>query len=139
MIGWAPGRGRPKCPSERERCVCARRRAENGYDSRVIVAPIDRSALIERIDELLEARYRSADLFNLDDPLEEVVFILLSQQTREAVYRRVYGDLRGRFPRWQTPGRNRCELEAVLRPAGFQRRKALQLKQLLAAVVDANR
>lgn len=93
-----------------------------------------------RIDELLEARYRSADLFNLDDPLEEVVFILLSQQTREAVYRQVYGELRQQYPRWvaaaAAPVRR---LEAVLRPAGFQRRKALQLKALLKAVADANR
>ena len=49
----------------------------------MIETEIGREALIERIDELLEARYRSADLFNLDDPLEETVFILLSQQTRE--------------------------------------------------------
>jgi hypothetical protein len=35
----------------------------------VIQTAIDRAGLIERIDELLEARYRSADLFNLDDPV----------------------------------------------------------------------
>lgn len=106
----------------------------------MIETAIDRAGLIERIDELLEARYRSADLFNLDDPLEEVVFILLSQQTREAVYRRVYGELRRRYPQWvdaaAAPVR---KLEAVMRPAGFQRRKALQLKLLLGAVAEANR
>lgn len=106
----------------------------------MIESGIDRSGLIERIDELLEARYRSADLFNLDDPLEEVVFILLSQQTREAVYRRVFGELRRRYPRWiDAASAPLTKLEAVLRPAGFQRRKALQLKQLLAAVGKANR
>jgi len=106
----------------------------------VIARPIDRSGLIERIDELLEARYRSADLFNLDDPLQEVVFILLSQQTREAVYRRVYGDLRRRYPRWvDALAAPVAELETVMLPAGFQRRKARQLKQLLRAVARANR
>ena len=106
----------------------------------MIETPIDRAGLVERIDELLEARYRSADLFNLNDPLDEVVFILLSQQTREAVYRRVYADLRRRYPHWidaaAAPART---LEAVLRPAGFQRRKAAQLKALLRAVRDSNR
>jgi len=106
----------------------------------VIETAIDRAGLIERIDELLEARYRSADLFNLDDPLDEVVFILLSQQTREAVYRQVYEVLRRRYPRWAdaaaAPLRS---LEALMRPAGFQRRKAGQLKELLRAVADANR
>lgn len=106
----------------------------------MIETAIDRAGLIERIDELLEARYRSADLFNLDDPLEEVVFILLSQQTREAVYRRVYGDLRRRYPRWaDAASAPLSSLEALMRPAGFQRRKAAQLRELLGAVADANR
>ena len=101
---------------------------------------IDRSALIERIDELLEARYHSAELFNLDDPLEEVVFILLSQQTREAVYRRVYDELKRRYSRWtEAADAPAAKLEAVMRPAGFQRRKAQQLKDLLRAVDGANR
>ncbi|MHB8718539.1 MAG: DNA (cytosine-5-)-methyltransferase [Candidatus Dormibacteria bacterium] len=105
----------------------------------MIKTPIDRQGLIERLDELLEARYRSADLFNLDDPLEEVVFILLSQQTREAVYRRVYSSLRRRYPRWvEAAAAPVGDLEAIMRPAGFQRRKAIQLKQLLAAVARAN-
>ncbi len=100
---------------------------------------IDRTGLIERIDELLEARYRSAGLFNLDDPLDETVFILLSQQTREAVYRRVFADLKRHYPRWtdaaSAPVR---DLRAVLKPAGFQRRKARQLKDLLCSVQEAN-
>lgn len=110
------------------------------YDYRVIKSEIDRGGLIARLDELLEARYRSADLFNLDDPLEETVFILLSQQTREAVYRRVFADLRRRFPRWlDAAAAPLRELEAILEPAGFQRRKARQLKALFRAVKHANR
>jgi DNA (cytosine-5)-methyltransferase 1 len=115
------------------------RRVATGYDSHVIESEIDRRGLIERIDELLEARYGSADLFNLDDPLDEAVFILLSQQTREAVYRRVFADLRARFPRWVDAAAAPVgELEALLEPAGFQRRKARQLMGLLLAVEDAN-
>jgi DNA (cytosine-5)-methyltransferase 1 len=111
----------------------------NGYDSGVNESKIDQAGLIERIDELLEARYRSADLFNLDDPLEETVFILLSQQTREAVYRRVFANLKRRFPRWMdTASAPIEELQAILRPAGFQHRKAQQLKDLLASVERAN-
>lgn len=132
---------RVKCPSERERYIAPRHRTiENGYDSDVIETAIDQPGLIERIDELLEAHYRSADLFNLNDPLEEVVFILLSQQTREAVYRRIYAELRRRYPDWiDMTAAPVAQLEAVMRPAGFQRRKARQLKQLLRAVSKANR
>lgn len=105
----------------------------------MIEAATERIGLIARINELLEARYRSADLFNLDDPLDEVVFILLSQQTREPVYRRVYDDLRHRYPKWtDAAAAPVAELEVVMRPAGFQRRRALQLKKLLSAIAVAD-
>lgn len=59
-------------------------------------------AVVERVDELLEATYRSGDLGNLSDVLAETVHILLSRQTRETVYRRVFGDLRRRFATWSS-------------------------------------
>src|SRR5439155_18656032 len=80
------------------------------------------SELISRIDELLEVRYRSADLGNLDDPLSETVYILLSKQTREGSYRSLFRNLRLVYPRWidvlQTDD---SALEALLKPGGFQR------------------
>jgi hypothetical protein len=33
--------------------------------------PLDAHELLSRVDQLLEARYRSADLGNIDDPLAE--------------------------------------------------------------------
>lgn len=105
----------------------------------MIVNELGTADIVARIDELLEARYRSGDLGNLDDPLAETIFILISQQTRDQVYRRVFRQLRKSFPRWEDACRApRSELEAVLRPAGFQRRRALQLKGLLEAVDAAN-
>ena len=56
--------------------------------------------IIHRIDELLEVTYRSGNLGNFDDVLSETVYILLSLNTREAVYRRVFARLRRRYPRW---------------------------------------
>lgn len=101
---------------------------------------LTKRGLLERIDELLEATCRSADLGNLDDPLAETVYILVSQQTRESVYRRVYADLRGAFPAWldcaNAPLR---KIERALEPAGFQRRRARQLRDLLRAVEADNR
>src|SRR4051812_5393231 len=97
------------------------------------------AALLERVDELLEVTYRSADLGNLDDPLAETIYILLSKQTREAVYRATFRDLRRRYVRWlDALAATDSELERVLAPCGFQRQRANQLKALLAAVVAAN-
>jgi DNA (cytosine-5)-methyltransferase 1 len=96
---------------------------------------LDLRGTIERIDELLEASYRSADLGNLEDPLSETIYILLSKQTREAVYCRVFAHLRRDFPRWidvlRAPP---SKLGRILKPAGFQRQRTRQLKALLAAV-----
>jgi DNA (cytosine-5)-methyltransferase 1 len=106
----------------------------------VIETKLDRDALLARIDELLEARYRSGDLGNVDDPLAETVYILLSKQTQEPVYQRIYRELRHRYPRWvdvlAAPDE---ELVELLRPAGLYEQRARQLKELLAIVEEANR
>lgn len=105
----------------------------------MVVRELSARDLTERVDELLEASYRSADLGNLEDPLSETVYILLSQQTREAVYMRVFAKLRRTFPRWEDVlGASLNELEAILTPTGFQRRRARQLQSLLGAVREDN-
>jgi DNA (cytosine-5)-methyltransferase 1 len=105
----------------------------------VISAPLDRRGLVERIDELLETTYRSGDLGNVDDPLAETVYILLSKQTQEVVYQRIYRQLRERYPRWlDVLVAPEEDLVALLQPGGFHRQRAAQLKALLAAVEAAN-
>jgi DNA (cytosine-5)-methyltransferase 1 len=96
--------------------------------------------LVERVAELLEVTYRSADLGNFEDPLDEAVYIMISRQTREQVYRGIFADLRRRFPRWEQAAiAPREQLVDVLRPSGFHEQRAGQLQDLLAAVIDANR
>jgi DNA (cytosine-5)-methyltransferase 1 len=95
--------------------------------------------LLARIDELLEARYRSDDLGNVDDPLGETVYIFLSHQTREAVYRPLFAELRRRYPRWlDLLGAADSHVVALLRPGGFARQRAEKLKKLLSAVRACN-
>ena len=99
-----------------------------------------REGLIQRIAELLEVTYRSADLGNFEDPLEEAIYIMISRQTREEVYREVYSALRRRYPRWEdVAAAPRDHLRDLLRPAGFFEQRADQLKLLLDAVGEANR
>ncbi|HWQ24761.1 MAG TPA: hypothetical protein VNK94_11705, partial [Gaiellaceae bacterium] len=106
----------------------------------MIETDLNRDALVARIDELLEARYRSGDLGNVDDPLAETVYILLSHQTRELVYRRLFAELRRRYPRWlDVLAAPEEELAGLLQPGGFFRQRAAKLKELLAAVEAANR
>jgi DNA (cytosine-5)-methyltransferase 1 len=106
----------------------------------VKVIPLEREGLLSRIDELLEASYGSADLGNVPGVLDETVFILLSQQTRDRVYRAVFAELRARFPRWLEVLMARPdELERLLAPAGFGARRTGQLRALLQRVEDADR
>ena len=97
------------------------------------------SAVQERVRVVhrrLQRRYRSADLGNLADPLDETIFIVLSKQTREATYQQLYQTLHSRVGGdWSAlADLDRVELEELLRPGGFQRQRAGQLIQLVAAV-----
>lgn len=103
---------------------------------RVQLTPAD---VVTRIDELLEVTYRSGDLGNVADVLSETVYILLSLNTREAVYQRVYRALRERFPRWADAERaDLGELAAVLQPGGLHDQRARYLKALLHRVRQEN-
>jgi DNA (cytosine-5)-methyltransferase 1 len=105
-----------------------------------VLTVTERDAVLARVDELLELTYRSRDLGNFDDPLEEVVYILLSRQTREEVYQRVHAELRAHWPDWPALlAAPLGEVTAVVGPAGFGPTRAGQLKELLAAVAEACR
>jgi DNA-cytosine methyltransferase len=100
---------------------------------------VDQRGLLERVDELLEATYRSADLGNVSDPLAETIYIVLSKQTREVVYRRVYAELRQCYPRWtDLLEADPSDIEVVVAPAGFQRQRTEQVRGILEAVAAAN-
>ena len=99
------------------------------------------SSVISRVSELLELQYRSADLGNLDDPLDEAIYILLSIQTRAPVYRTVFERLTEAFPHgWrEVLHADHQVLVEVLRPAGFQQQRAAKLRRFLAAVASDSR
>lgn len=99
----------------------------------------DSVGVIERIAELLEVTYRSADLGNLDDPLAETVYILVSKQTQETVYQDIFEKLRQRFPEWlDVLHAPRRELVEILRPSGLYEQRSDQLRALLDRVRQDN-
>ena len=101
---------------------------------------LDPVEIIDRVDELLEVANRSGDLGNVDDVLSETVYILLSLNTRETVYQRVFARLRRRYPRWLDVAKAATpELEGILRPGGLQSQRAAYLQGLLEEVLADNR
>lgn len=98
----------------------------------------ERTAVAERVDELLELTYRSRSLGNHADPLDELVYILLSRQTRENVYQRIFRAVRAQWSSWQdVRDAPLAELKAVLGPAGFGMQRASQLVGILDAIAVA--
>lgn len=94
------------------------------------------AARVRDIHRRLQRRYRAADLGNVADPLDEAIYIVLSRQTQEAMYQELYTRLRRRCGGdWSAVlEMDTSELEALLRPGGFHRQRAAQLRSLIAAV-----
>jgi endonuclease III len=67
--------------------------------------------------------------------MNELVFILLSKQTTESNYLRVYRTLRREFPSWANVARaDPSHLEEVLRPAGLAVKRAREMQGILERV-----
>jgi endonuclease III len=94
---------------------------------------------VEHIDEIvdiLEREYGSQNHGNKEDPLDELIYIKLSQQTNEPKFVPMYEALQRRYPGWQGLERaTQEELEAILRPIGFHRQRAANLRALAARIV----
>lgn len=93
---------------------------------------------LREIARMLAALHGSPRLGNKDDPVDELVYIILSRKTREDAYQQVYETLKKRFRRWddllKAP---RPTVERLLRPGGLPRRKADSLYGALSMLRDA--
>src|SRR5262245_32795851 len=89
----------------------------------------------DAIEERLRSTYGAPRHYNKSDPLGELVFILLSTQTRESEYRRTFTSLWKRFRNWDRVRTAPSEaVEATIRIGGFARRKTAALKQILQRI-----
>jgi len=72
---------------------------------------------------------------NRVNPLEELVFIILSAQTESYLYTKTFKNLRRRFPTWKLllAGKE-TEIEAAIREGGLAKKKAGQLKNALRKI-----
>jgi endonuclease-3 len=85
----------------------------------------------------LRETYGTPRLGNPDNPLDDLVYILLSNRTPPARAQRIYEALKDRFPTWRLVAETSVEtLEEVLKPAGFSSRRAAQIKAILQRLYD---
>lgn len=97
---------------------------------RDVVALTEQRRRFQKIYPRLDRSYKKNErLGNLGNPLDELIYIMLSRRTRESQYQAAYAALAKRFRPW-TKLRNASDREvlAILRPIGLanQRLKALR-------------
>jgi endonuclease III len=99
---------------------------------------IDRlSGDILAITLLVAEEYGTPDLGNKSDPVDELVYIILSRRTREGAYQAAYETLESRFEHWEElAAAPLSQIEELIGFSGLGRRKAQSLKLALSALID---
>lgn len=101
-----------------------------------VLSPQAATLLIEQVEPIFRERYGSPRHHNLDDPLAELVFIIVSGRAPERRYLPTYRALRERYSHWDDLLSSPVEeLTALFRYVGLERRKAADVR----GVVEATR
>lgn len=88
--------------------------------------------IVREIDERLRRLYGQSRLNNKSDPLDELIFIVLSGATPEARYTACFERLRSRFPTWQDViAAEPDDLINAIRLGGLARKKAALILGIL--------
>jgi endonuclease III len=91
---------------------------------------------LERADTIcraLDEAYGRPDLGNHVDPVDELIYILLSTMTTEANYQRSYAALRAALPSWDdVMAAPAAQVEAAIAGGGLAPTKARLIQELLA-------
>jgi len=92
---------------------------------------------VRTVARRLSARYGDFTHFNRKNPLEELLFILCSIQTNEALYRSTYRSLRLAFPRLELlSAASVRDIAKAIELGGLANQKARMIKVLLTQVID---
>jgi endonuclease III len=84
--------------------------------------------VVRRVARLLEVTYGSPRHGNPIDPMDDLVFIVLSNRTGANVAARVYAAVKSRFADWdELLAANHRELTMLIGPAGLAGKRASQL------------
>jgi endonuclease-3 len=98
------------------------------------IARILRTRIV-RCCRLLARRYGNPRHGNKRDPLDELVYIMLSTRTNERVFRSIYRNLKETFPSWNDIDGHRVgEFHGILAPGGLSSLKAYQLLGIFSAL-----
>jgi endonuclease III len=95
-------------------------------------SPAIRVREVASVCTALSNAYGTPRFGNPTDPLDDLIFIILSNKTGPAAARKTYRDLRRRFPRWDNIlSAPLSTLESILKPAGLSAVKSRQIRAAL--------
>jgi endonuclease III len=90
-------------------------------------------AVLDQVTDRLVAAYGTPSLGNLRDPVDEIIYILLSARTAEVKYSRSYAALRSRYPRIADLATTSVEdIYACIEDGGLANKRAAQVKGIAA-------
>lgn len=91
---------------------------------------------VARIAGILDRAYGTPRLGNKDDPLDELIYIILSAKTADASFQRTYETIHARFPGWfGILDARRGVVARAIREGGLSRKKEGQIRGMLRALV----
>jgi len=90
---------------------------------------------IKELSKLLDFEYGSPDHNNKKDPLDELMYILLSRRTRGIGYEMVYDKLKKKFPNWEdTASAPSQQILRIIESAGLGPKRVREIKENLCIV-----
>lgn len=97
--------------------------------------PAIRDRVVRNVCRTLTYVYGTPRFGNPVDPLDDLIFIILSNKTNSATACRTYQHLRTRFPRWDGILRAPISaLRSILRPSGLSTVKSRQIRAMLRQI-----
>lgn len=89
-----------------------------------------------RVVRILKKHYAQVDLGNKTDPLDELIFIILSQMTTSTSYVRVFDRLKAAFPKWDTLANVHLSLlKRIVKDAGLSNQKAPRIRIIVRRLI----
>jgi len=90
---------------------------------------------VKKVCSLLVTHYHITKLGNKSNPLNELLYIIISLRTTDPSLQRTYRKFKKVFPKWENVYESRIDkIASVLRNAGLSRQKARNLKLILKKI-----
>lgn len=102
-------------------------------ERRSVVLRLERE--LEQLSVDLHQSHGTPDLGNQSDPLDELIYIILSRRTNESAYQQAFSSLRATFPTWERVAEATVEdIQAAISASGLAHRKAVSIAAFTRAI-----